>query len=98
MTKVVYNACFGGFGLSEKAINRYWELKGEPAPIDWWPIDVDRTDPILVKVVEELGEDAGDGWGDLKIRDVPTGSLYRIEEYDGYEAVVLQDEYNWSVA
>jgi hypothetical protein len=27
-TKVVYNACFGGFGLSHKAIMRYAELKG----------------------------------------------------------------------
>jgi hypothetical protein len=26
MTKIVYNACFGGFGLSHKAIMRYGEL------------------------------------------------------------------------
>jgi hypothetical protein len=102
MTKVVYNACFGGFGMSEKAIERYWELKGEsapdPAPKDWWPVDVIRTDPFLVQVVEELGEDASGGWSDLQIRDVPTGSLYRIEEYDGWESVVLQDEYQWEIA
>jgi hypothetical protein len=28
MTKIVYNACFGGFGLSEAAMMRYAELKG----------------------------------------------------------------------
>lgn len=28
MTKIVYNACFGGFGLSEAAIIRYAEIKG----------------------------------------------------------------------
>ncbi len=28
MTKIVYNRCYGGFGLSDKAIERYAELKG----------------------------------------------------------------------
>lgn len=28
MTKIVYNACFGGFGLSEAGLMRYAELKG----------------------------------------------------------------------
>ena len=28
MAKIVYNTCFGGFGLSEKAVMRYAELAG----------------------------------------------------------------------
>lgn len=28
MTKVVYNACYGGFSLSKQACLRYWELQG----------------------------------------------------------------------
>jgi hypothetical protein len=28
MAKIVYNACFGGFGLSDVAIKRYAEIKG----------------------------------------------------------------------
>lgn len=28
MNKIVYNACYGGFGLSEQAMLRYAELKG----------------------------------------------------------------------
>ena len=28
MTKIVYNACYGGFGLSNKAIQRYSDLAG----------------------------------------------------------------------
>ena len=28
MTKIVYNACFGGFGLSDEAVLRYAEIKG----------------------------------------------------------------------
>ena len=29
MTKVVYNACYGGFGLSKEACQRYWDIKGQ---------------------------------------------------------------------
>jgi hypothetical protein len=28
MVKIVYNACFGGFGLSHEGIKRYGEIKG----------------------------------------------------------------------
>ena len=98
MTKVVYNACYGGFGLSDIAMTRYWELKGETKPETWWDHYLDRADPMLVQVVEELGSDASDNCADLKIRNVPAGSLYRIEEYDGYESVVTQEEYRWKLA
>jgi hypothetical protein len=35
MVRIVYNTCYGGYGLSDKAIKRYWEIKGEPEPEDW---------------------------------------------------------------
>jgi hypothetical protein len=34
MTKVVYNACYGGFGLSKEAVQRYWEIKGQQVWIE----------------------------------------------------------------
>ena len=98
MTKIVYNTCYGGFGLSKKAKERYWELKGEPRPEHWWDDEVHRADPILVQVVEELGEGANGGHAYLDIRELPAGTLYRIDEYDGMENVITQDEYEWSVA
>ena len=30
MIKIAVNKCYGGFGLSNAAIKRYWELKGRP--------------------------------------------------------------------
>ena len=27
--KVVINSCYGGFGLSKEACQRYWDIKGE---------------------------------------------------------------------
>jgi len=98
MTKIVYSACYGGFSLSEKAINRYWELKGEPCPEDWWGRDLERTDPILVQVVEELGDSASGRFANLQICELEKGTLYRIDEYDGYESVMTQGDYVWKVA
>ena len=98
MTKIVYNACYGGFGISEKAEARYWELKGETRPVEWYSNDLDRTDPILVRVVEELGEEADTLFSDLRIEELEAGTRYRIEEYDGYESVETESDYSWRVA
>lgn len=117
MTKIVYNACYGGFGLSDKAWRLYLDRKGikyriEPSEFsslgdlyyeegtdEWlYDRDVDRADPVLVAVVEELGEKANGMCASLRIDELPEGTLYRIDEYDGNESVVTQDGYDWSVA
>lgn len=95
MVKVVYNACYGGFGLSDKAKERYKELSGKKAVYD---SEMDRTDPFLVQVVEEFGARAGGDYGKLKIADVPPGTHYRIDEYDGYESIETSDSIEWSIA
>lgn len=57
-----------------------------------------RNDPALVQVVEELGEKANGRFADLQITELPAGTLYRIDEYDGFEYVMTQDDYEWDVA
>jgi hypothetical protein len=147
VTKVVYNACYGGFSLSEAGMRRYAELKGMAiypehdtkfaslGMITYWTVppekrvdplegeawhaatmeerqahnaayiaqtigcrDFDRDDPILVQVVEELGDAANGRAAKLKIEDVPAGMLYRIDEYDGAESVMTQGDYEWKLA
>ena len=99
MTKIVYNACFGGYGLSEAAILRYAEITGANWPRGRFSVyDIERTDPALVQVVEELGEAANGRSAALRIAEVPAGTLYRIDEYDGVESVMTQDDYEWSVS
>ena len=99
MTKIVYNACYGGFSLSHEAIMRYAEIKGINIAIGEFSIyDIERTDPALVQVVEELGEAANGRSAALRIVELPAGTLYRIDEYDGSESVMTQDDYDWSVA
>jgi len=94
VTKIVYNTCWGGFGLSKAAWERYVELGGMAES----QYDVSRTDPILVQVVEELGADADGEYAELAIADVPAGTKYRIDEYDGVESVMTIDDYDWSIA
>jgi hypothetical protein len=60
--------------------------------------DIERTDPILVQVVEELGDKANGMCAELRITEVRAGTRYRIDEYDGNESVMTQDSYKWSVA
>jgi hypothetical protein len=90
--KVVYNACFGGFGLSKEGKERYVELTGcDPV---FYEGSLDRHDPALVQVVEELGDAASGFCGNLQIEEIE-GSLYRISEYDGSESVETPDSLDW---
>ena len=60
--------------------------------------DIERNDPALVQVVEELGDLANGDCSRLEIEELPAGTLYRIDEYDGLETVETKDSYEWSVA
>lgn len=44
-----------------------------------------RSHPLLIKVVEELGEDANGHFSELRIVEIPDDVEYIIEEYDGME-------------
>jgi len=98
MTKIVYNACYGGFGLSDEAEIRYRELTDNINNEDFDVYDIDRADPILVQVVEELGDGANGYHARLYITEVPAGTKYRIDEYDGLETVMTIDDYDWKIA
>lgn len=117
MTKIAYNACYGGFSLSNEAILLARQISGDPkwgdavlkgeaygdgsiCNSDWdsHHVDVPRTDPTLIKVIEQLGEKAGGMCSNLKIANLPEGTRYRIVEYDGFESVKTPDDYEWSVA
>lgn len=126
--KVVINVCYGGFGLSNKAMHRYAELKGikklydvvcnfdkspfkfeyppdaekeliiyhitEPLNDDgtyndgsFWDPEIERDDPDLIRVIEEFGVEANGSCAELRIVEIPDGTKFTIEEYDGKEHV-----------
>ena len=60
--------------------------------------DIPRHDPALVEVVEELGKEANGMCADLAIAEIPKGTKYRIDEYDGNESVMTIDDYDWQTA
>lgn len=87
LNKVVYNVCYGGFRLSEKAEKLLNELKGEE--VDYY--DLPRHDKDLVAVVEELGSEASGMFASIRVATI-NSDRYRISEYDGWEKVVTPEE------
>ncbi|WP_462254743.1 hypothetical protein [Ferruginibacter sp.] len=47
----------------------------------------DRTDKILIQVIEELGKDADGSCASLSIIEIPDDVDWQIDEYDGLESV-----------
>jgi len=132
--EIVLNTCYGGFGLSKRAIKRYFELIEKECyfyitdyTINSYRIDTDmdvecglcthiatkylgkvlnmddgrrelnnnyfseysiiRTDPLLIKVIKELGEASNGRNAKLKIIEIPDDVEWEIEEYDGIEHI-----------
>jgi len=96
MTKIVYNNCYGGFGLSEKAVLHYAKLKGITCTFN--DTDIARDDSILAQVVEELGPKANGAHACLCIRELESGTKYIIDEDDGMESILTDDELDWKIA
>jgi hypothetical protein len=129
--KIVINSCYGGFGLSHKAVLRYFEIKGVavyPEKDRWgytywlvpeservplkegndfskmsmperqayneayasqtiYPREIERDDPVLVQVVEELGGEADGDCANLNVIEIPDDIEWEIHEYDGMEHI-----------
>lgn len=61
--------------------------------------DIDRTDPILISVVETMGPEAASGrFAKLYIEEIPNGTQYKIDEYDGIESLITKDDDIWQTA
>lgn len=136
--KIVVNKCYGGFGLSVKAVlwlhkhgfdvgefkypaKKYFGKKDFSKELNEWKdylkskknkksereaffmtifspdeefvlstrIDYEhRTHPLLIKCIEELGEEEASGdLARLRVIEIPDGMNYEISDYDGVETV-----------
>jgi hypothetical protein len=64
---------------------RYW---------DGWTSE-NRGHPLLVRVVEELGDKASGQFAELVVVEIPDGVDYEIDEYDGNEHIAEKHR-TWS--
>lgn len=86
--KIVYNACFGGFGLSDLAIGMLAEKAPDLVDVSDGSVECcQRHDQRLVEVVERLGRRADGPFSRLMIAEVPDGIEYGIIDYDGTETI-----------
>ena len=90
--KIAINTCFGGFGLSQKAIDLYNQLSGKEADSHY---DIKRADPFLIQVIEQLGKEANGRHANLRIVEIPEDVKWHIAEYDGSEHVA-ENHRTWS--
>ena len=51
------------------------------------PREIERHDPVLVQVVEEMGSKADGDHAQLAVVEIPDDVNYIIEEYDGMEHI-----------
>jgi len=81
--EVLINHCYGGFDISDVAKNIYKQRTGKNL------VDLDlsaRTDPVLIKIVKELGSVvAGSDYSKIGIHKA-LEDLWGYSEYDGLES------------
>ena len=98
MNKLVINTCYGGFGLSERALKALALIKGmaeeSPERLRVWQYSIPRYDHDLVEVVEFLGAEASGDSANLEVVTIE-GAHFRIKEYDGYESVETPNTIRW---
>lgn len=81
-------------GYPEALKEKEWkdaELEKDPKSQRWisrsYLRDIPRNDPLLIKVVEEIGQEAAGESAHLKVVEIPDGVEWVVEEYDGAEWV-----------
>lgn len=74
---------------SKKPLNSSGEYEDNSLFLD---SDIERDDPILVKVVKELKEKANARLAELKIVNIPVDIEFTIEDYDGQEHIAEKHE------
>lgn len=97
--KILYNSCYGGFDLSEKALSeykkRYITSKNSSDSENSFDLD-DRTNELMIQICNELGSEANGNHSCIQITEIPLRFLnyYKINEYDGAERISIDvDKY-----
>lgn len=100
--KIIINACYGGFAVSENFFKEY-NIPYEKYLDSCYPkteMEIDlRTDPRLIEYIEKYGSEMASGsYSHLIVEEIPKGTYYMLDEYDGYESIMVRDEMPWDIA
>ena len=107
--KIVINKCYGGFGVSTEGIEWLLAKGADPAKVRvqdsglgelrfvYTVCILERHDPLLVEMVETLGEAANGDSAALEVREIKQ-PLYRLNEHDGNEWIEEPDHVKWTDA
>lgn len=109
--KLVINKCYGGFSISREAAEFMAERGDARAKAELekstpkkffgygYVEDMDgtyeRDNLLLVAAVEALGEKANGDCASLQVVEIPDGTKWQIEEYDGREWIAEAHQ-TWS--
>lgn len=74
------------------SVNFYRKGEEEGILLDY---DIPRDDPVLVSIVEEMGEDSFSKYAYLKVVEIPDDVEWEIKEYDGMEHIAEKHR-TWS--
>jgi hypothetical protein len=87
--KIVLNrSVAASFCLSKKGAARLSFLKNQASSLISTSHHIARNDPDLVRVVEELGNEAAGPKNELLVIDIPENSAWRISDVAGYEFII----------
>lgn len=89
--EVLYNGCYGGWKISEKAIELYKLRNINYNFIGLHSDDICRSDPIIIQIYKELGDECNTKYSKIKIKKIPKKyeKYYYISEYDGLEFIEI---------
>ena len=89
--EIMYNACYGGFSLSNLAVDMYLERCGYVYCKYYVSNELKRDNLDMIHVVKQLGSKANGKCADIKIACIPPKYRhhYGVSEYDGYESICI---------
>ena len=99
--KIVINCCFGGFEVSENFFKEYDIPYSKTYFGTCYPqTEINfRTDSRLIEYIEKFGSKMASGpCSHLVDTEIPKGTYYTIDEYDGFESIETRDGIQWEIA
>ena len=100
--EVLFNDCYGGFGISKEALKRYNQklVAANPSAVPHkYGYNIHRTDPLLLEVYHEMdgrnckkGEGFNDSYSKTMICKINKKyeNYFFISEYDGLETLDIR--------